>query len=44
MPIDVGGTVEFVLVVGDAVADASPQELERLGTEFAAALARLAVT
>lgn len=47
MPIATGGSVTFILVVGDPIAgapDAAARELERLGNEFAAALARLAVT
>ncbi|MDX2088014.1 MAG: hypothetical protein SFX73_09195 [Kofleriaceae bacterium] len=47
MPIATGGSVTFILAVGDPVVgepDAAARELERLGTEFAAALARFAVT
>ena len=47
MPIATGGSVTFILTVGDPVVgepDAAARELERLGTEFAAALARFAVT
>jgi hypothetical protein len=47
MPIATGGSVTFILAVGDPIAgapDAAARELERLGNEFAAALARLAVT